>query len=241
MNQSSNTVTLRKDGQFPVSLSGFWHGRIHINGKESTGVLHPVIEGKIAALSIQEEYCQEPFLPELTETEYDNLLPGERPFYKMDDSKGIYILTDQNKPLRRDYSTSYVMLEHSVQVPIQKNGRDEQLNLNFFSLYMHLRPQKPGNCFEEIESLELPFYLEWDNIKITETRNTIKAYHPAPLDEYLYDGTKYSICEPTCFYRDFDIDNRNTVTIESKFGTREMDPTDFTGKPAVLFRRREAL
>jgi len=107
-----------------------------------------------------------------------------------------------------EYSTSYVLFEHSVKFKLdEQNGNSQDLDFNFFSLYMHLLPYKNYTVIEEIKSFDLPFYLSWDKITITSENNELPIIKKIMTEGQfpLYHGSIIEIDEN----RWFDLYNNN--------------------------------
>jgi predicted chitinase len=193
----SEWLVIKNNGVYPVGANGFWHGGIHIASKSGTWIT-PFFNGKIISGNIQSDNYR---------SSYNN---------------------DSDEPVELRYSTSYVLLEHNIKIPLDKelNNNQGQLELNFFTLYMHLMPYNIYSG-KEISTLELPFYLEWDSIKIVNENNTLTNVKKMIIDKQypVYNSSMIEISEPEWFYPSFNIENKKTVKI--KIHTKKEDPSSF--------------
>jgi len=182
------------EGTYPIGTNGSWHGGIHLYA-EPLGWVRPFFGGRAVACKIQERFYRIPYLPRITEAEHADLSAEERAAY-VGNEQGHYAA---ETPPEREYSTSYVALEHSITVPnVRDNNSNNDINLtfNFFTLYMHLLPY--GEWAVERETFGgLPFYLRWLLRVKRVGRNVNFLSHQ---NNRIYNGTRYVIADSTIFH-----------------------------------------
>jgi len=186
----------RDDGMYPVGINGSWHGGIHFTPADDRWI-ESMFHGKVVGGKIQKDYYNISYLKEITLTEYDSLPKDEQEYYT-EKENGIYVLKDAAKPLEHKYSTSYLLLEHSLIIPSvdKSNTKEERVSINFFMLYMHLLPFGEFTTRQKItEDARLPFYLKWTDIEIKEVKSKIKYYisYTGGNEIEIYDSTKILI------------------------------------------------
>jgi hypothetical protein len=170
-----------KKDYYPIGSNGLWHGGIHITSGEKW--VKPLFPGKVISGKVQ----------------HDSFIvkrPGET-----------------GDPIEEEYSASYLLLENTQKVRLDKdrNHEKEEVELQFFTLYMHIRPFKHYSNIE-LTSFELPFYLKWDAIKIQDISISVRKI---AVDTYaLYDTSTVELDEPGWFYPNFNRGSKNTLKIK---------------------------
>ena len=118
------------------------------------------------------------------------------------------------------YSTSYVLLEHTMKLKLDDQpefGIDNQsFEFSFFSLYMHLLPFK-NYTDKYIEYLDLPFYLSWKTVTIRTENNELPEIKKIMAGDFpLYHGSSIEADEPEWFHPNNHINNKNTIRVKIK-------------------------
>lgn len=155
-----------KGGFYPIGENNLWHGGIHLQDDGAMTPISPILDGKLVAYRISEDYISPEELPEsLTEEEFKtfksnlnaynsnngttiaNPYKEEKPKQGSTDTALKYKkdgdVSDDDKwvilqALELRYSNNFVLLEHELKTP----KGDDKDNIKFYSLYMHLLPFK---------------------------------------------------------------------------------------------------
>jgi len=192
---SADWILERSEYNYPIGLNGLWHGGIHIIPRIS--------------LPESERWIKQLFKGTVVAGKIQN------EYYKQD-YYGEKI----------EYSTSYALFEHSMKFKLdEQNGNSQYLDLNFYSLYMHLLPFSKYNGIE-IKSFELPFYLSWEKITILPDKDELPtendklpAINKIMIDKKypLYHGSIIEADEPEWFHPNNNhINKRNEITVKIK-------------------------
>ncbi|HIO97923.1 MAG TPA: SH3 domain-containing protein, partial [Leucothrix sp.] len=130
-----------KAGSFTLGGNGFWHGGVHF--ESSAGIpedraIRAIADGEVVAYRLNKEYLKKDAETQ-DGTEYE-------------------------------YSTSFVLIKHSYQslfgVDAQGTQTQNRNELEFYSLYMHL---KPFNEYEDDELTALPYCESETQYKVSDT------------------------------------------------------------------------
>jgi len=231
-------MALNSEGTYPIGRSGCWHGGIHNIG-DSLGWIKPYFSGNALVCKIQKDYYKFSLCNTITEKEFNSLDDEEKKAYTIDE-KGYFYKAE--KPPERDYSTSYVLLEHKITVyKVQENSQEGSkeidLDFNFFTLYMHLLPYGVWGTEQENFN-QIPFYLKWGTFEVI---NTNKKTPYLNIDNNrIYGGTKYIIADNKIFYPDKGFGENDRVTITTKTGKQNDSeicmeiPTSYVEKPLTM-------
>lgn len=151
------------DGGFhPVGENNLWHGGVHL---KTTDPIFPVADGEVIALRITEDYVADPAKKELSKEKVESsggkMAIYEKYYEKSSNDadyhyqlKSDFASDDEarvaiSKELGQEYSNNFVLMKHKFTTP-------EELEINFYSLYMHLLPWK-----KHTKDHKLPFYRRW--------------------------------------------------------------------------------
>jgi len=208
-------MSIDSEGTYPIGRSGNWHGGIHKLSRSPEGWVEPYFNGKAIACKIQKEYLKIHLNTTITVDEYNTWIS--------DEEKKAYTKAERNlykteSPPEREFSTSYVLLEHRITIPKAKTKADNKeidLTFNIFTFYMHLLPYGIWEA-KQRNFGRLPFYLKWSKFKITNVNKNVSYLTVG--DNKIYNGTKCIIVNEKIFYPSENLVKNGCIPIETVIG-----------------------
>jgi murein DD-endopeptidase MepM/ murein hydrolase activator NlpD len=157
------------DGHYPIGKGHLWHSGTH---DHSDGWARPVVSGKLIAWRVNDDYQEVPQFDKITKEQFGGLPEEERGNYTLEQDGAYFVIKDAGGTGK--VSSGFLLLEHHLAVH-DDNGdaNTPPLEIDFFTLYMNLLPEKqlyaasgdsPLDAYTPIARLtgkQIPFYHRW--------------------------------------------------------------------------------